>query len=59
MFKRRRIQAIALCLAAIVTASQLAGMDMLATQQHAASALAHTNTAQRAVAVTAPRAPRS
>jgi hypothetical protein len=59
MFKRRSIQATALCLATIVTVSILASMDLLATQQHAANTLARPGQTLRHVAIEAPRVPRS
>jgi len=58
MFKSYTQNAYALCLAAAVTLSLLTGLDRLATQQHAAVAMAKGQaTAQQAVEVSA-RAPR-
>lgn len=54
MFKSFAQNAYALCLAATVTLSVLAGLDLLATQQHAAVAMAKAQaTTQQVVGVAA------
>jgi hypothetical protein len=57
MFKRS--QTVALGLALVITVSVLAGLDHLATQQHAGTALACAGESNRHWVVVAPPAPRS
>jgi hypothetical protein len=59
MFKSSTQNAYALCLAAAVTLSVLTGLDLLATQQHAAVARAKAQAATQQVVGVAARAPRS
>jgi len=59
MFKSPTHSAYALCLAAAVTLSLLTGLDLLATQQHAAVAMAKGQVATQQVVGVAARAPRS
>ena len=59
MFKSYTQNVYALCLAAAVTLSVLTGLDLLATQQHAAVAMAKGQAAAQQVVGMAARAPRS
>ena len=59
MFKSSSHHAYALCLAAAVTLSVLTGLDLLATQQHAAVEVAKGQAETQHVLVVAARAPRS
>jgi hypothetical protein len=60
MFKSTTQNACALCLAAAVTLSVLTGLDLLATQQHAAVAIAKGQAAtQQVLGADAARAQRS
>ena len=59
MTKSYAQNAYALCLAAAVTLSVLTGLDLLATQQHAAVAMAQGQATTQQVVVIGARAPRS